>query len=447
MAQPLRKADFGKHVSLGLTVAALLLCLPMASFAQATLISLRHHKPAPANPPAAQPAVHASQPPAFSIPVEPLGFAAPGPIYQGQRMALASLDFLDEGRLLFTFRAPGLIHRDASGADQRQIRALVLSLPKGNVEDEDLWTLHGDSRYLWILHDGSFLLRDLNDLRQGNTNLDLKPLLHFPGPLLWLEMDPSQQYLVTDSHEPGQTASEPGQVPSPDTAAASVTTDGSDTSGEPNIVLRILRRSTGQVMLVSHVRTVVHLPINSDGYLEPLRGRGREWLLNMNYFTGGNRILGHVDSICTPTLQFLAPQEVIASTCNIDGTLSLSAISIDGLHLWDAPQPPIQVWPRLFFSAGGLRLARETLVVTHPIDAYTPLSFDDVKGQFVEVLDAATGKVALKASASPVLDGGGNVAISPSGRRVAILDAGAIQVYELPAPPPLSSREQSHPSR
>jgi len=29
------------------------------------------------------------------------------------------------------------------------------------------------------------------------------------------------------------------------------------------------------------------------------------------------------------------------------------------------------------------------------------------------------------------------VAISPSGRRVAVLGAGAIQIFELPAPPPL----------
>jgi hypothetical protein len=47
----------------------------------------------------------------------------------------------------------------------------------------------------------------------------------------------------------------------------------------------------------------------------------------------------------------------------------------------------------------------------------------------------------MTAPASPILDGGGNVAISPSARRVAILDAGAIQVYELasPAASPLSA--------
>jgi hypothetical protein len=55
----------------------------------------------------------------------------------------------------------------------------------------------------------------------------------------------------------------------------------------------------------------------------------------------------------------------------------------------------------------------------------------------VRVFNAANGKVALEAPASPALDSGGNVAISPSGKRVAILNAGAIQVFDLPAAPPL----------
>jgi hypothetical protein len=60
-----------------------------------------------------------------------------------------------------------------------------------------------------------------------------------------------------------------------------------------------------------------------------------------------------------------------------------------------------------------------------------------VKAQVVEVYDAADGRRVLTVQASPVLDGGGNVAISPSGKRVAVLNAGAIQVFELPEPAPL----------
>ncbi len=61
----------------------------------------------------------------------------------------------------------------------------------------------------------------------------------------------------------------------------------------------------------------------------------------------------------------------------------------------------------------------------------------DVKEQSVTVFDAANGDIALVAPIGPILDVGGNVAISPSGRRVALIDAGAIQVFDLPAPPPL----------
>ena len=105
-----------------------------------------------------------SQPPAFTVPVEPLGFSAPGPFYLGQHNGLVSLDFLDENRLLFTFRVPGLLRREAVDENKRQIRALVLTLPAGTVEAEALWTVHDRARYLWMLKDGHFLLRDRDNL-------------------------------------------------------------------------------------------------------------------------------------------------------------------------------------------------------------------------------------------------------------------------------------------
>src|SRR6185437_5680504 len=72
--------------------------------------------------------------PSWSIPVEQLGFAAPGPNFLGMRNSLVSLDFFGEDRILFTFRVPGLMRREpgSTGEDQRRIRAVVLALPSGN---------------------------------------------------------------------------------------------------------------------------------------------------------------------------------------------------------------------------------------------------------------------------------------------------------------------------
>jgi len=74
-----------------------------------------------------------------AIPVAPLGFTAPGSIYLGQRYSMASLDFLGDDHILFTFRVPGLIRRENGykpGEDERQIRAVVVEVKSGRVEAE-----------------------------------------------------------------------------------------------------------------------------------------------------------------------------------------------------------------------------------------------------------------------------------------------------------------------
>lgn len=404
--------------------------------------------------------------PAASIPVEPLGFSPPGPIYLGSRNVLASLDFIGEDKLLFTFRVPGLMHRETgstAAGNERQIRAVVLSLPSGTVEAEATWTLHDRARYLWMLNDGHFLLRDRNGLQIGDSSLALKPFLQFPGPLLWLEMDPMQQYIVADSYEPAQAAPKPDEVQNPATASLSMTTgqnadgsgtdaSGADSSGSgtsnsaaedddassvPSTVVRILRLDTGKVMLVSRVRTTVHLPINSIGYLENLRGQRLQWLVNLSYFQGGNSTLSAVDSNCSLVNRFVSDDLVLVTACAQDGGDRIVALTTGGKQLWANEIPAAAIWPEVTVSQGGLRIGRETLGVNHSVNSYSPIDSDDIKGQWLTVYDAATGDMALETPVSPALDSGGNVAISSSGRRVAALNSGAIQIFDLPAPPPL----------
>jgi hypothetical protein len=140
-----------------------------------------------------------------------------------------------------------------------------------------------------------------------------------------------------------------------------------------------------------------------------------------------------VESTCPPSYDFVSDQEVLATVCTAAGTSKLIAMSSDGRHLWEFSTPATSVWPLLMSSQDGSRLVRETLDLNYTPGAFSFIVAEDVRGQSVEVFDAATGKVALTASVNPALDEGGNVAISPSGRRVAVLNGGAIQVFELPA--------------
>ncbi len=392
--------------------------------------------------------------PIASIPLDALGFTAPNSTYLGTRNTFVSLDFIDEDRLLFTFRVPGLKHRDlktGEESDEREIRAVVLKLPQGTVQADALWTVHDRVRYLWPLKNGHFLLRDRNNLLQGDATLVLKPFLDFPGSLLWVELDPAQQFLVTNSHEPAAAAKSgvpadgsssrglpSGPVTSPTTAQAAVTTDEDDAAaekGQSELVVRILRRTTGEVMLVSRARTLVHLPINTAGYLENLRGRGTEWVVNLSYFTGGSRMLGSVDTACDPDDEFLSENEILITGCSPDGASKLVAMTTEGKTLWIAQGPETEMWPHLTVAPNGSRLAWTTLDTSRLVSTFAPMDTEDVKEQSVTVFDGATGDIALVSPLSPILDAGGNVAISPSGRRVALLNVGAIQVFDLPAPP------------
>lgn len=386
--------------------------------------------------------------PSWSIPVDPLGFAPPGPLYLGQRNSLASLDFLGEDRLLFTFRVPALLHRtpDEDASDEREIRAVVLALPTGTVQAQASWMVHDRYRYLWMLHNGHFLLRDRNNLLEGDATLKLTPFLRFPGPLLTLGLDPGQQYLVTTSREPLKTGSKTGASASP-SISGDTDNQRDDVTGTPDLVVRILHSDTGQAILVSRTRDFARLPINSAGYVDSLRGNGVDWVIEMNYFTGGSRTVGTVKSACDPVLSFISETEMLASACADFGNDALIAMTTAGDTLWIDLTPDRLIWPLVTVAANGLRFARESLYVSHSVNAFEPLGSDDIKGQWVRVFDAATGKVAFESPASPILDAGGNVAISPSGRRVAVLNAGAIQIFELPVAPPLPATPAEKPSR
>ena len=165
------------------------------------------------------PRVRATVQPAFTIAIEPLGFSAPAPFYLGTRNSLVSLDFLDEDHLLLTFRVPGLIHRERrdmeENTQERKVRALVLHVPDGAVQAEAVWTLHDRRRYIWMLDNGQFLLRDRDELKVGDASLQLKPFLRFPGRVLWVEMDPNRKFVVTGSSEPPASASRAGEVARP----------------------------------------------------------------------------------------------------------------------------------------------------------------------------------------------------------------------------------------
>ena len=418
--------------------------------------------------------------PDVSIPSGPLGFAPPAPYYIGSRIAQVSLNFLDEDHLLFTFRVPGLISRvHASSAqtpgdepsvdkehNERHIRAVVLALPNGKVTAEALWRLHDNAPYLYPLKNQKFLLRDRNTVKIGDAGLHLDLFLRFPGTVRNLEMGPDQSLLVANTSEPpapkkadvetraksslyqpSSQGSQPetSQTVAPESSNASSSdsspSSSSSSSSQANDdqveaadqdLLRILRMDDRAVMLFSRVEGIRHVPIDAEGFYEALRGSGTSWQISFQDFHGSSTPLEPIESTCSPALDVMAPGIVLASSCPVGGGRQIAAITRDKRLLWSFVVPPTRVWALLMHSENGQRIARETLDVTHAVGPNYPLDVEDIRAQTVQVYELGTGKIDLTVPASPILDGGGNFALSPSGNKLAVLNAGAIQIYNLP---------------
>ncbi len=358
--------------------------------------------------------------PTAVIPLAPLGFAPPkSSYYLGRQIHLISLDFLDENRLLFTFHPSGLMRRetdDAGTGVQRQIKALVLRLPEGEVEAEATWTVSDRARYLWMLKDSKFLLLTTDGLAEGDEKLQTAPLPDLQNRVLSVALNPGQQILVTTSPASGGAAS-----------ADQVSADRSDP------ILRAIERSSGKVILTRQGQSVSSFPVNSVGYVEASSPQKYHWVLSLKSFTGGSKVLTDVLSGCSPKFDFISDDNLFLTTCTPEGGLKLAVLTTEGHTLWATDAPPEPVWPLLVMAPDGSRLAREALVLNDSVNLKKhPKFVKAIKGQEVKVLDAANGKLVLEAPLDPILDGGGNVAFSPSGRRFAIVNDGAIQIFDLP---------------
>ena len=382
----------------------------------------------------------ASLKPSFTIPVKTMGFSIPGNSYLLRRQQLVSLDFIDEDRLLFSFHVSSGLKERSEVEDhegEQRIHATVIDIATGKARAEAEWTMPDRRRYLWMLKDGRFLLRTADGLEVGDSELRTKEYLRWPGRLMWIEMDPDQKFLVANSVEEaksGQTAVDAGS------SAAQKSDENERNSDTKNVLtVRTVKQETGEIVRTTQAPWTSQTsdwPMNSEGYVETVHDKGMHWVMRLVPHAGENeRAVAETDSVCVPHYHFVTDSESLLSRCDPEEGWKLVASNSAGKTLWETKTGSNTMWPLLMPARDGSRVVRESLVLKRSAEKYKAgVRVKDVRGQILQVFDAATGKVAMEAPLHPIYDGGGNVAISPSGKRVAIVDGDAVRVYELPDP-------------
>ena len=98
----------------------------------------------------------------------------------------------------------------------------------------------------------------------------------------------------------------------------------------PDVVLRILQRESGQVLLVTRVRDLVHVPINDEGYVGSVRGMAWTGWWRWDFFTGGNRSAGDGQVSLRAQFSFISEKEVVGHGLRDMGEDALIAMTTGG---------------------------------------------------------------------------------------------------------------------
>ena len=374
------------------------------------------------------------------ISVQSLSYRPPGKLYLLARYSSSSLDFLDSTHLLLTFRRPRLMLReqDSDGLDQ-VIQADVLELPTGRVVAEDQWLLHDRERYLWRLADNKVMLRVGHSLYETDSKLQLKPLYRSPTELEEVETSPDGRLLVVESELERHSPEEHERL----TKQAALT--GARPPAE-DVQIRMMRIDQPKLMLSAHADAAGDLPATVDGFFSQEKVGENNWNVRFHPYekaepTGGD-IVAHVDSACDPSEKVLNAQSILVLTCppGHDDRF-VAAYSLNNHKLWDGRWQSNFTWPAFRVAQSGTSVAISWLAVNHPVSATAPISDDEVQNQVLSVLDSRTGSLRLAVPLKPIVSAGGNFALSADGNRLAVLNHGEIDIYDLPAPaPPPSER-------
>jgi hypothetical protein len=380
---------------------------------------------------------HESGPkPAMSIPVQPLGYRPPGKLYLLARYSSSSLDFLDSTHLLLTFRRPRLILRGpgSDGMDQA-IQADVLELPTGKVVAEDQWLMHDRGRYLWRLADNKIMLRIGSYLYETDNELHLKPLYKSPTDLEGVEISPNGRLLVVESELEKHTPEEHERLAK---RAALV----GDRPPAEDVQIRMVRLDQRKLMMSARADVAGDLPATVDGFFTQEKVGENSWNVWFKRYgepqsVGKGEKVAHFESSCEPSEKVLNEQTVLVLSCRPGhDDRFVAAYSLDRHKLWDGRWQSNFTWPAFRIAQDGTSVAISWLAVNHPVSATAAINDDDVQNQVLSVLDSRTGGLRLAILLKPIVSAGGNFALSADGNRLAVLNQGAIEIYDLPAPPP-----------
>ena len=303
---------------------------------------------------------------------------------------------------------------------------MVLEIPSGKVSATTDWRMHDRRRYLFPLGDGNFLVRQGSDLQRTGQDLVLHPYIRFQHRVESVQISPDGQMLTVQTDLERHSEEKHQRL-----VEEAIAND--ESLPDEDVDIQMVRLEHRRVAAEAKSENPLRLAVTTTGYLKHLQLPGDEWKIQFHPFEADEKTLIKVHSTCTPSEDFISADVVMLDLCSAKSAdRYVSAVNLAGKELWKGEWDARFVEPNLSFASGGRNFAISWIVANHPVDASFSLSDGDVQGQAVQVLSVATGHLLLSVNASPVASGGQNFALSANGAKLAVLNKGSIEIYDVP---------------
>ena len=364
-----------------------------------------------------------------------------------------SLFLVDDQHILFAFNSRALMRRvpdDPPEDDDQIVTALLLEVPpKGTTDAKVLarteWRLHDHARYLWPMRHGRFLLRQGLELRvlapvehlHTEQPLSTRLLMTMTNPPASIQISPDGELMVLQtvgvSAETGASASQDKQRMEIEGVEKSFDVQFIELNANVKSVDQLAYRIGGE----QHSPYPLEVPITPKGYLRSVR-RGEDlW-----HFTFGPAVAGaerkdlfDFISTCRPREEFVSDEEFLLGGCKRQpGQRLIGMYAIDGKELWRQDYAEPQVAETVMYADEAKRIAMSQIQTKFPLMAGEPLFVETTVAQRIRVIETRSGKELLRVDVVPMQADPSNFAISPDGRKLAVVNQDAIEIYDLPPP-------------
>lgn len=365
---------------------------------------------------------------ASTIPLTPLGFAAPldRPMYELGHGETVS--YLGVNRLLFTFNPHVLVPR--AGIDNELpnlhiVRAALIDLVTLRVSRSIDWRIYDEKRYLWPIGSDSFLVHAGRELRMYASDLTIVHRMPLNGPLAFANVAPSGRYFVVGIVRERHPESIHREL-----AAAE------DRDPEEDVEVKVLDADFNVLLRVMRSSRDVPPVLSDDGEIRiPTIGKNR-WRIAEYTWTGQRRMLKQVDSTCRPDATTIPPNLLFVTGCDrLADRKWYRVLRLDGKLVLKGQSSSAERGEAAKGISGSRLFAVGVTELTKSIDDSAAFQSGDLQALRVSVYRAESGQKITGVTLPFPLPTTQTFALSPDGRQLAVLASSQIVLYTLPQGP------------